>query len=956
MQRFLLMTVLLAWPGVISRAADDEGFRFFESKIRPVLIQHCYECHSQGSTSPKGNLRLDSASSVLEGGDSGPAIAPGRPEESLLLDALRYESVEMPPAGKLPDDVIKDFETWIAMGAPDPRTDEGTPAVARTGEVDIEQGRRFWSFQPVETHVVPAVQGADWARNWIDHFVLKRLDDAGLTPGATADRSTLLRRIAYDLTGLPPAEEDIDRLRESADPESIASYVDALLESPRFGEHWGRHWLDVARYADSNGGDFNATFHEAWRYRNYIIDAYNQDRPFRELIIEQVAGDLLPYQGDEQRTRQLVATGFLMLGAKMLSERDKEKLRMDVVDEQVSVVGSAFLGMTLGCARCHDHKFDPVPTKDYYALAGIFRSTKTLDGEIQKYVSNWVRQPLPIKPEHAQALEKFAAEEKALKAALKQAEDNLKGIETSNSLAAELKRGTIVDDAQAEVVGQWKASTFSKEYIGAGYIHDDKMDKGQKRVTFRTMLPKDGEYEVRISYPGNTGRDVAVPVTVIHADGTQTLSVNQEKTAPIEKLLLPLGKFRFRADQAAEVAISNEGTTGYVIADAVQFIAADEAASPGGGAGDELKMRLADAKKEVERLKADLKALQQQAPPPAPVALAVNDEKSVGDSNICIRGEPRNLGPKVPRGFLSVASLPDTPEIGPDESGRLALAHWLADDRNPLTARVYVNRVWHYLMGVGLVRSVDNFGVLGERPTHPELLDQLAVEFMAHNWSTKWLVREIVLSHVYQLDSRHEEQRWSVDPENRLLWRANRKRLSAEAIRDTMLQASGTLESGGSESPVAELGTLVTENRADDTGYQQKSSGRRTLYEPVIRNELPSLMRVFDFADPDFVTGSRSETNVPSQALWMLNGPFVAAHAKTVAERLLSRSLSTDTERITHLFLMTVGRPPTEQESTQALAFLNQSGTAPESPQRQLEVWSDLAHAVFACSGFRMLD
>ncbi|MCA8998053.1 MAG: DUF1553 domain-containing protein, partial [Planctomycetaceae bacterium] len=706
---------------------------------------------------------------------------------------------------------------------------------------------------------------------------------------------------------------------------------------------------------DSNGGDFNATFHNAWRYRNYIIDSFNQDRSFQDLILEQIAGDKLPAANDEVRSRQLVATGFLMLGAKMLSERDKEKLRMDIVDEQISAVGSAFLGMTLGCARCHDHKFDPIPTTDYYALAGIFRSTQTIEGEIQKYVSNWVRQPLPLTPEHQKSLASYEAKKKELTASLKAAQDHLKSLEESGSLAHVLKQGVLVDDVDAEVVGQWKASTFSKNFVGMGYIHDDKQGKGDKRVIFRANVPEDGEYEVRIAFPGNSGRDPAVPVRIEHADGHSDLKINQEKVAPIERIFLPVGRFPFRADQAAVVTISNEGTTGYVIADAVQFVAKTE---PDSESQSEDKSQLAEleaARKQADELKRQLEELEKSAPPPAPLALAVNDSETVGDYNVCIRGEPRNLGPRVPRGFLSVATFGEPPEIPAGGSGRLALARWVADEQNPLTARVYVNRVWHHLIGAGLVRTVDNFGELGERPSHPELLDQLAVEFLAHGWSTKWLVREIVLSHVYQLSSHHHEEIWSLDPDNRLLWRANRKRLSAEAIRDTALFSAGLLDNGIVDSPVAELGTLVTQNRADDAGYEQKSSSLRTLYLPVIRNELPSLMRVFDFADPDFVTGSRAETNVPSQALWMLNGPFVRTHAEQVTDRVLNLNLSTDSEKIEKLFLLTVGRPPTETEAEISLNFLEQARDSNASSESKLP-WQDLTHAIFASSGFRMLD
>jgi len=955
--RLALLVLFCAAASASLHAADPAGIEFFESKIRPVLVKHCYECHSAEGKSVKGGLRLDTAAGLRTGGDSGPSIVDRKPDESVLLDALRYETYEMPPAGKLPEEVIRDFERWIAMGTPDPRQGDAVRPAAKT-EIDVAAGRSFWAFQPAESHVVPGVQDRAWPRTWIDRFVLSRLEERKLSPQKDADRATLLRRISFDLVGLPPAEADLERLLYGDDEQAIDNYIEELLDSPQFGEHWGRHWLDVARYADSNGGDFNATFHEAWRYRNYVIDALNRDRSFQDLIVEQIAGDLLPARGDVERERQLVATGFLMIGTKMLSERDKEKLRMDVVDEQVSAIGSAFLGMTLGCARCHDHKFDPIPTRDYYALAGILRSTQTLDGEIQKYVSNWVRQPLPIDPAHAAALKAHEKATQELKGRLKTAEEALKTLETSTSRTTAMGLGTTVDDADdsTEIVGQWKSSNLSKEFVGKGYIHDDRQDKGQKRVTFRAALPADGEYEVRIAYPGSNGRATNVPVTIRHADGESVVKVDQSKVAPIERLLKPIGTFRFTVGQKAEVTISNADTDGYVIVDAVQFVSKQDLDRDATQPPAELAAKVQQAKAQVDSLKKDLKELTAKAPPPAPLALAVNDAPQRGDCNICIRGETNMLGPKVPRGFLSVASFDESPAIPAEESGRLALARWVADPRNPLTARVYVNRVWHHLMGAGLVRSVDNFGTLGERPTHLELLDQLAVEFVAHNWSTKWLVRTILESRVYRQSSEHLEAHWQADPENKLLWRANRKRIPAEALQDTLLLAGGQLDTRRTESPVADLGTLVTKNGAEEGGYEGRSSQVRAIYQPVIRNELSSLMRVFDFADPDFVTGERTETNVPAQALWMLNGEFVSRQAGYVIERAFTRPLSTTGERIEQVYLATLGRPPSIEESRVAQKFLEKALPTDGNEKASKQAWSDLVHALFASSSFRMLD
>ncbi|MBD3674783.1 MAG: DUF1553 domain-containing protein [Planctomycetaceae bacterium] len=947
--RLTLSCLLLLFPALDAIAADDDGLEFFEKKIRPVLVKHCYECHSGESKALKGSLLVDSAPGLMKGGDSGPSLVKGKPEQSLLLEAMKYESFEMPPAGKLPNEIIADFEKWIALGAPDPRDEMIHHKDAEAG-IDIEAGKQFWAFQPPEEHTVPSVQQTAWPKNWIDRFILAKLEENNLSPTAPADRATLLRRIAYDLTGLPPSPEEIEQYAYSDDPQEIVNYVDRLLDTQQFGEHWGRHWLDVARYADSNGGDFNATFHNAWRYRNYVINTFNQDRSYNDFVVEQIAGDLLDSSTIEERERNLVATGFLMFGAKMLSERDKEKLRMDVVDEQITSVGKAFMGMTLGCARCHDHKFDPIPTTDYYALAGIFRSTQTLDGEIQKYVSNWTRQPLPMTDEHKTALAEYQELTGDLKQKIKEGEARLKSLDSMSSKAQILKQGILLDDEVAEKVGYWKASTFSKNYIGKGYIHDDKQELGKKKVIFKTKVPKTEKYEIRLAFPGSGGRASNVPVTITQGDFRKTINVDETKQAPILTMLKPLGQFELNADQEVVVEIANNDTNGYVIVDALQIVSVEELKEEAETDNSGVLAEIETLKKEIDSLKSKLKDAEQNAPPPAPLALAVKERETPGDYFVCIRGEHQNLGDRVSRGFLTVANYEGAPQVSKDESGRLELAEWIADARHPLTARVYVNRVWHHLMGAGIVRSVDNFGKLGERPTHPLLLDQLAVEFIEHDWSTKWLVREIVLSQTYQQSTKHDDDKWQADPENRLLWRMHRKPLPAEAIRDTMLLATGELsfEQGG--PPVDNLGTLVTQNNPNDKGVTLESTNIRTMYQPIIRNELPTLMRVFDFADPDFVTGKRPETTVPSQALWMLNSPFMAEQAMKVSRRVLVKQFSTESESLEYLYLITIGRPPTEKEIELATHFLQANDTGPAAN------WADLAHALLASTASRMLD
>ncbi len=969
--RILLSVCLLAvfcletvWPA--SPAAASETFpsapsaqqvEFFESKIRPVLIARCYKCHADQPEGAKGNLRLDFAQGWREGGDSGPAILPGKPAESLLIHSLKYDGYEMPPEGQLPAEVIADFETWVKMGAPDPRTEPITGG-GSPRPIDVAAGREFWSFRPRAAAPTPETHNTDWPRSWIDQFILHRLETAGLKPSPDLDAARLLRRLSYDLVGLPPTVEELHEFQTASriDPEAaLIAAIDRRIDSTEFGEHWGRHWLDVARYADSNGGDFNATFHDAWRYRDYVIRSFNADKPFPQFVREQLAGDLLPADSDAQREEQLIATGFLMIGPKMLSERDKDKLRMDVVDEQVSSVGSAFLGMTLGCARCHDHKFDPVPTADYYALAGIFRSTQTLDGESQRYVSDFVRVPLPIEPEHAAAL---AAHQERLKTIDKQiasAKKQLEQVKTQTSSSRAL--GILVDDLEAVKVGDWTISTNFPRFIGTGYSHDNKTDKGEKSITFTPDLPRAGEYEVRFAFAASGGRADNIPVTIRHAGGETVVTVNQVQEPPIEKLFLPLGRFAFEAGRQGSVVVSNTGTTGYVLADAMQFIPVEELAADAKPASQAKTTRQEELDAEIKRLEAEKKDIRAAAPPRAPQAIAVREAEDVGDCHICIRGEHKFRGPLVSRGFLQVAMFDALPQMPAQESGRRELAEWIADSRNPLTARVFVNRVWAYLLGDGIVRTVDNFGVLGDHPSHPELLDRLAEDFIAHNWSVKHLVREIVLSRVYRQSALHREEAFLQDPENRLLWRANRKRLPAESIRDTLLLVSGdlNLERGG--SPVEGLGTLVSDNSAAAKTYEGAETTRRSVYMPIIRNEIPTMLAAFDFADPDFVTGRRNETNVPAQALLLLNSPFVRKASASLAERLMADGSGDDTGRVVWAYESILNRTPTGAETDRAIGYVEavrQSLANAETAEGT--AWSRMLQALFASTEFRLLD
>lgn len=930
-------------------AADLE---FFETKIRPVLVKHCYECHSAETKSPKGGLLLDTRAAIRQGGESGPSVVPGDTAASLILEALRYESYEMPPKGKLPDSVIADFETWIRRGAADPR--EGGKTIAKSG-YDWDEVRQFWSYRPVVEPALPAVKNAAWPASDIDRFILAGLEAKGLAPAAAADRRTLLRRAYFDLIGLPPSPEEIEAFLADDRPDAYERLVDRLLASPQFGERWGRHWLDVVRYADSAGGGRTTIFANAWRYRDYVVASFNRDKPIDQFITEQLAGDLLPHASAAEEAEHLTATGFYQLGPKNLDTQDKELLRMDVIDEQLDTLGRAFLGMTMGCARCHDHKFDPIPTADYYAMAGILRSTKTL---LPGNVSGFVQRPLPLDESTRVVLESYTQKVDEITSALKTAQAAEKKLQARRAPPQGPGRemGIVIDDAEAKVVGDWKSSTFSPTRVGPVYLHDERSGKGEKSITFEAKLPKAGSYEVLIAYNHAPSRASNVPVTVKQQNQETVVIVNQQSAPTVEKLYESLGQFKFAAGLAA-VIVGTRDTNGYVIADAVQFVpldgksrsSQDDIAQPAekpDPAADVLA-ELAAVQDRMQALEAELARLKKSAPPPAPMTLSVEDEAKTGDYYVCIRGNVHQLGQQEPRGFLRVIT-PEKPEIAPDASGRLELARWIASNDNPLTARVYVNRIWQHLMGRGIVATPDSFGTTGDRPSHPELLDGLVLRFQRGGWSQKTLIKAIMLSQSYRMQSDRNPRAEAIDPENRLWWRMPRRRLEVEAIRDSMLLASGELD-------LAIGGSTVPTNLGNEFDFKYDSR-RRTIYLPILRNGLFDMFEVFDFADPNMVHGRRNVSVLATQALYFMNSPFVHGRSAAAADRLLAIPNLTDDARLEQAYLQTLGRLPRASEIAAAKAFLDAAGEPTGKStraDRQRSAWQGIYKALFGSLDFR---
>jgi hypothetical protein len=804
--------------------ADGAGNEFFETRIRPVLAKNCYGCHAGDSGSPMGGLFLNSRAGILTGGKSGPAVVPGKPDDSLLIHALKYEGRRMPPAGQLSDTVIADFEKWVAMGAPDPRVE--VKAAPKASTINIEQGRKYWAFQPPVKPVVPKIRNVKWSSDAIDRFILARLEKEKLTPVADADRATWLRRVAFDLTGLPPTPEEVEAFSQDRTAGAYAKVVDRLLASDRFGERWGRHWLDVARYADSVGRGRNYPFPYAWKYRNWVIDAFNKDMPYDQFVRDQVAGDLEPTDSVEKHNSQLIATGFLTLGSHDLVEQNPAIFRMDVVDEQINATTRSFLGLTVGCARCHDHKFDPIPTSDYYAMAGIFRSTEMLSG-------------LQRRPR---------------------------------------------DNAS---------------YFNVSLLAKLNYAPGEKAPEF---LPNPEDHQKWDTLWGEINELQQNPRKAM-----AKMMQNQPAAAD--------GASQGKAKKAQQAAL-----------------------------GQKLRTQAQQILNQLDEL-----------PLPKDLVMAVRDSSSPADCEIHVKGEVKDLGPKVPRGFVQVVSKPgENSAIGATESGRLELAQWMTRRDNPLVARVAVNRIWEHLFGRGIVATVDNFGAMGEQPTNRELLDYLAVRFMDQGWSTKKMIREIVLSRTYRLSSVANDRNENIDPGNLYLWRANRRRLEVEAIRDSLLMIAGRLNlNPPAESPTMEF------RRARPVGQKNPGANRkrqqvsddyaytmtcRTVYVPVVRNYLPEMFETFDFPEPSETKGLREVTTVPTQALFMMNSPFAIQQAKKAAQNLLGVESLTPQARVTRAYREVLGRTPTAAEVTRSLDFVKAA---------DLPSWEHLYQALFASAEFR---
>lgn len=790
----LSLSLLLLAP-VLGRAEDaaatahaglpPDQLHFFETNIRPVLVEHCYKCHSAESEKVKGGLTVDTREGLALGGESGhPGVTPGSPGESSLYDAILWQNTDtqMPPKQKLPDNVIANFKKWIEMGAPDPREQKAANASGGRRVIDMDDGRKHWSFQKPVKQTPPVVKTPGWARTEIDQFVLAGMEKGGLHPVRDADRPTLIRRIAFDLTGLPPTPDEVKAFVADQSPDAVKRVIDIYLDSERYGERWARHWLDVARYGESSGKEVNVLYPHAWRYRDYVVESFKRDKPYDQFLKEQIAGDLMKFESKREQAEKIVATGFLAIGPKGHNNRDRRQFAMDLVDEQIDAMSQSMLGLTLACARCHDHKFDPVTQRDYYALAGIFLSSETLFGTYSQLQNN------------------------------------------NTTALIELDRGAHQISALARI-SPAEVGLIKARYEGA-----------QKNAE-------------------ETQREV--------------LAMRQQD--------------RERAGAASF-------------------------------------LRIRGARDRAESVKSDLDLFYEDGTPRT-LAMGMLDRDRPINSPLLVRGDIKQPGETVPRGLVEVLCAKDEPRNISQGSGRLDLAYWIASKDNPLTARVMANRIWLKLMGQGLVATPDNFGVMGQRPTHPELLDHLAVTFMENGWSVKKLIREIMLSRAYQMGSTHDAANYAVDPDNKLHWRMSQRRLDAEAIRDAMLSVAGVLNFYPVDgSPVARAGegregiiNLLREVAAQPQNY-------RSIYLPLIRDQVPEFLSVFDFPDASLVNGDRDTTNVPSQSLFLMNNPQVQTAADAFAQRVAAFQ-GAPQERLSHAYQLAFGREPTAAEKQVISSF-----------------------------------
>lgn len=902
---------------------SPEAAAFFEASVRPVLVEQCWKCH--GAEKQSGGLRLDSRASILEGGDSGPAAVPGEPDKSSLILAARHQGeLKMPPKARLPGPAVESLAKWVKMGAPWPS------GPVPSSEAKAAAARKHWAFQPIRDHAPPTVEGSPWVASPVDAFVLARLEAKKLAPSPPAEKRTLIRRASFDLTGLPPSAAEVDAFLADESPGAFARVVDRLLASPRYGERWGRHWLDVARYADTKGYVFTEErrYPYSYTYRDYVIRSFNEDKPYDRFLVEQVAADRLPL-GDDKRP--LAALGFLTVGRRFLNDPN------EIIDDRIDVVTRGLMGLSVTCARCHDHKFDPIPTEDYYSLHGVFASS------VEPAELPPLPDPVPEADKAAYHRERQARLDAATryhhvhKAMIeKELRDHLGkfteaafaiGFAPEGPKLEEAARGHKVEPERLRFVARRLGKLLEIKAEG-----DDPVLAPWRAFA---ALPA-GEFEPKAAELARKLAE-ADPARPIDPVVLKALSVDPPKS--LAEVARRYGELFERA--AKSYAPNPEiGPPATIPDPALAPIHDRLAAAEGPISIPSEKLGRVFNRAEREKLQAIEKTVAELdvAHPGSPArAMVVNDAPKPTDPHVFIRGNPGRPGQAVPRRFLRVLSGGEAKPFA-DGSGRLDLARAIASPENPLTARVMANRIWHHHFGVGLVATPSDFGARGEPPSHPELLDFLARRFIENGWSVKALHRLILLSNTYQQKSDRRDDGFAADSLNRLLWRQNRRRLDFESMRDGVLAVAGKLDPALGGRPV-EL-------------FNPKAlSFRRTVYGLVDRYDLDATYRTFDFPSPDISAPMRPTTTVPQQALFLLNSPFLLEQARALANRpgLDSGPLEA---RVARLHLDLFGRPAEAREVDLARRFVEECPKAEGSPSP----WEEYAQVLLLTNEFLFLD
>lgn len=892
--RSILLVALLC--GLVAELPAEqkwsaEQLEHFEKHVRPVLVNHCVACH--GPEDANAGLRLDSRVAILNGGESGPTIDLKQPEKSLLLKALRYDSLElqMPPEGKLKEQDLAHIAAWVKAKAPWPAEEvaETTKRVSPASEEGIETARReHWAFQPVQATQPPSVRQTDWPQTPVDHFILAKLEAAGLTPGPDADKATLLRRAKYDLHGLPPTQEEMEEFLNDSAPDAFAKLVDRLLAEPEYGQRWGRHWLDIARYADSKGYVFQEerSYPFAYTYRDYVIRSFNEDKPYNQFILEQLAADQLDLP---EKDEALAAMGFLTVGRRFLNNTH------DIIDDRIDVTMRGLQGMTVACARCHDHKYDPIPTADYYSLYGVFNSSYEpeqlpLIGEPQE-TPGYLAYQAELKKRQAKVDEYLRNTHREMQRdVLHRVGDYLLAVHDFQTAEPQPNPRNFCQGRKLiqRTFDRWRRrldklqmerdSIFGLWHQLAQLPADNF--EAQAKQLLAELKPQAERYHPRVwqrlnEPPPKSLKEVSQRYNQLFAQIEQ--KVQKQQLDPQEEEL--------------RAAVYGPTAPTHIDPNEVRSLLQRDQ-----------RNKLRGFEKQVDRLRA--------TNPHAPArGMVMYDKDRPVEPRIFRRGNPNNPGERIPRKFLTVLD----PEAKPFQqgSGRLELARRIASEDNPLTARVMVNRVWMHHFGEGLVRTPSDFGTRGDKPTHPELLDSLTTQFIASGWSVKALHRQMMLSRVYQQSSAIRRACEVKDPENRLLWRMNRRRLGFEATRDALLAVAGELDTSVGGRPVDIL--------------KQPFPKRRTVYAMIERQNLPGVFRMFDFASPDTSTPQRHTTTVPQQALFLMNHPFVIQQAKQFLSRPEVAEAQQPAEKIRRMYQLAFAREPSAAEIALGLRFVQQS-------------------------------